>query len=146
MRREYRADPGDHFLQAEWLSDVVVAAESQPADLVFGGIARGQEHHGGVRAAAAKPPDHVEPVHVGEHDVEDDEIRPVPARLLHGLGPCRRGHHLETRVTQASGEQFADARLVLDDKQPGIRGPTVTRRLIHDTIIAGPPELSLKTR
>ena len=38
-----RADPRDQLLEAERLGDVVVAADRQPADLVLGGVAGGQE-------------------------------------------------------------------------------------------------------
>ena len=50
---QHGPDPGDHFLQAEWLGDVVVTAERQPADLVLGRVARGEEHHGHAGAAAS---------------------------------------------------------------------------------------------
>jgi hypothetical protein len=43
---EDRPDARDQLLQAERLGDVVVAADRRPADLVLGGVARGQEGDG----------------------------------------------------------------------------------------------------
>jgi hypothetical protein len=83
-------DPGDDLLQAERLGHVVVAAQGQAPDLVLHRVPRGQEDDGDAGAAAPQPPDDVEPVHVGQHDVEHDEIRPVAARRLHASVPPRR--------------------------------------------------------
>jgi hypothetical protein len=66
-------------------------------------------------AAAAQPPDHVEAVHVGQHHVEHDQVRPVPLRGLHRLGAGGRGDHLEAGVTEARREELEDVRLVFDD-------------------------------
>jgi hypothetical protein len=138
---QHGPDPGDDLFQAERLGHVVVAAEGQAADLVLGRVAGGKEHHGDLRAAAAQPADDVKAVHVGQHDVEHDEIGPVPLRGLHRLVSRRRGDHLETRVPQAGRQQFQDVRLVLDHEQPRIGlPPSVVVLAAHWPILRQPPE------
>ena len=85
---------------------------------------------GMLGAAAAQPPDHVEAVHVGQHDVEHDEVGAVPLGGLDGLAAGRRGDDLESGVPQAGREQFQDVRLILDDEQPCIRRPPSIARLL----------------
>jgi hypothetical protein len=89
-------------------------------DLVLHRVPRGQEDDGDAGAAAPQPPDDVEPVHVGQHDVEHDEIRPVAARRLHRLRAGRGGDHLKSGIAQAGGQQLEDVRLILHNEQPGI--------------------------
>ena len=91
-----RADPGGQLLQAERLGDVVVAAEGQPADLVVGRVPGGQEDHRGTGTAVAQLPDDLEAVQVGEHDVEDDEVRPLLPGHLYRAGAVGRGRHRES--------------------------------------------------
>src|SRR4029079_7381516 len=71
---QYRADTGDDLLEAERLGDVVVATHGQALDLVVDPVTRRDEDDGQVPAGLAQPPGDLEPVHVGEHDVEDDEV------------------------------------------------------------------------
>jgi hypothetical protein len=50
-------------------------------------VARGEEQHRGAGAVAAQALDHLEPVEVGHHDVEEDQLRTEPARLRQRLRP-----------------------------------------------------------
>ena len=65
---------GHQLLEAERLLEVVVAAEREPAHLVLGGVAGGEEQHRRVVAAGPQPPADLEPVEVGQHHVEQDEV------------------------------------------------------------------------
>ena len=70
-----RADAGDELLEAERLGHVVVAAERQAADLVLGRVARGEEDDRHAAALGAEPLGDLEALHVGQHDVEHDQVR-----------------------------------------------------------------------
>ena len=111
-----RLDAGDDLVEAERLGDVVVAAGVQARDLVLGLVLGGEEEDRRGVAGAAQPLRDAEAVHVGEHDVEDDE---VGLFLEHGrdrLGAVGDGPDLESGESQARDEQVADVRLVVDDQ------------------------------
>ena len=80
-------DPGDDLGQGERLGHVVVAADGQAGHLVLDGVAGGEEEDGHPDPVGPQPPGHLEPVEVGQHDVEDDQV----GRVLLGRrpGPCR---------------------------------------------------------
>src|SRR6266511_1394455 len=118
---EHRPDAGEHLLEAERLGDVVVAADRQPGHLVLGGVPRRQEQHRGSRAARPEPAGHVEAVQVGQHHVEDDQVRAVSLGGLQGLEAARGGCDLEAGEPQAGRQQLQDVGLVLDHQQPGLR-------------------------
>jgi hypothetical protein len=87
-------------------------------------------------ASAAQPPDDVEPVHVGQHHVEHDEVRAVALSGLYRLGSGGRRNDVETRVAQAGGQQLKDVRLVLDHEQPGIRSLARIGQRVHSSILS----------
>jgi len=67
--------PGQQFLDAERLDDVVVGAGAQAADALGRGVARGQEDHRHLRARRAQVVQHAQPVHARHHDVEHHQVR-----------------------------------------------------------------------
>ena len=75
-------DPGDDLGQREGLGDVVVAPDGEARQLVLQRVAGGQEEHRHPQPVGAEAPRHLEPVEVGQHDVEDDEV----GRVVLGLG------------------------------------------------------------
>ena len=127
---QHRADPGGQLLEAERLRHVVVAAEGEPANLVVGGVAGGEEDDRGAHAALAQPPDHLEAVKIGKHHVEHHEVgRGLPGRG-HRLGTVGRRGDIEAGEAQARREQLDDVGIVLDYEQlrtslrpllPGVR-------------------------
>jgi len=52
-------------------------AGSQRLDLVLGGVLRRQEQHRALEPLLSQPPADLDALHVGEHPVEDDQIRLV---------------------------------------------------------------------
>jgi hypothetical protein len=58
--------------------------------------------------------DHIEPVAVRKHHVEQDQIRPRCRRDAKRLAAAGRRHHVEAREPQRPRQQFQDGRLVLD--------------------------------
>ena len=115
------ADAGHHLLEAERLGDVVVAADGQALDLVVDRVPRREEDDGQLPAGVAQPPGDREAVHVGEHDVEDDEVGVVRSdALVRAVRAVAGDRHLEPGEAQGGGEQLADVGLVLDDEQLGL--------------------------
>ena len=113
-------DARDDLLEAERLRDVVVAADGQALDLVVDGVAGRDEHDGQLAALFPQAAGDGEPVHVGEHDVEDAQVGVVGISHAQRLGAAGRGGDVEPGVAQRRREQFADVGLVLDDEQAGL--------------------------
>ena len=68
-----RADAGQKLAHAEGLGDVVIRAQFQAGDLVGLLQAGGQQDDGGL-AFLAKCADELKAIHLGHHDIEQDEI------------------------------------------------------------------------
>ncbi len=111
-----RLDTGDDLVEAEGLGDVVVAADGQAGDLVFGVVLRREEQDGGRIAGAAEALGDAESVHVGKHYVEDDEVRFLFEDRGDGLRTVADSAHGETGEAEAGGEEIADVGLVVDDE------------------------------
>ncbi len=130
-----RLDPGDDLVEGEGLGDVVVAADGEAGDLVLRVVLRGEEQDGGGVARGTQPLGHAEPVHVGEHDVEDDQVG-----LLLEDGRDRRGAVAdcadgESGEAEARREQIADIGFVVDDENAGT--------ISHALILCVPAECNL---
>ena len=57
--------------------------------------------------------------HVGQHDVEQDDVGPRLSQHLDRLGAGRRGQDAEVVVAQVLGQKVHDAGLVVDDEHGG---------------------------
>ena len=108
-------DAGDHLVEGEGLGDVVVTTGTQTGHLVFGGVLCGQEQHGGGGAVFAQAAGHLEAVHAGHHDVQDDEVGIFGVCLFEGFAAVAGGNYFKTGETQGGGEQFKNVELVIDD-------------------------------
>src|SRR3990172_7799561 len=110
-----RLDAGDELARVERLGQVVVCPDLEPDDLVDVLVAGGKHEDGDVRPLADAPAD-VDPVQVGEHEVEDDQRR----RVRRGAGERVRAGggdaHDVARVLQVHSHEGRDALLVLDEK------------------------------
>ena len=113
------AQRGAHARQqladGERLLDVVVGAEVERGDLLRLAVARRQhDDRRGGEAAGAR--DHVLAVHIGQAEVEDDQvgrrIGDQPQRLVAGGGV----QHLVARRFERRLEETHDLRLVVDDQ------------------------------
>src|SRR6476661_6541890 len=82
---EERLDPAHQLAQAVRLRQVVVGAQLQPDHLVDFVVTGGQDEDRRLRAGGAEPPQHLEPVHPRQADVEDDEVRRLVRRELEAL-------------------------------------------------------------
>lgn len=67
------ADAGEEFGDGEGFDEVIVGADIEAGDFVFGGVAGGEHEDGGVETGAADGLGEFDAVHFGEHEVEDEE-------------------------------------------------------------------------
>ena len=82
MLAELGADAGEEHRQLEGLGDVVVGAGVEPVDLVAVGGVAGEHQDRALDALLAQQAAELAAVHVGQADVEDDEV----VVLLAGAG------------------------------------------------------------
>ena len=120
---EDRPDPGDQLLQAERLRDVIVATDRQAADLVLGRVAGREEQDRRRPPPVEQALLHLEPIDVGEHDVEDDEVRSERFDELDRVATVPGRLHVEPLVPKSRRHEVGDVRLVVDDKYPPWLGP-----------------------
>jgi hypothetical protein len=132
---EDRLDAGDDLVEAERLGDVVVAADGEARDLVFGVVLRREEEDRRRVARRAEALGDAEAVHVGEHHVEDDQIGLLFQDGRDGLRPVADGPDGEAGEAEARGQEVADVRFVIDDKDLGA--------VTHGASICAPPRRSL---
>ena len=110
--------PGDDLGQREGLGHVVVATDGEPGQLVLQGVARGQEQDGHAQAVGAQPPGYLEAVEVGQHHVEDHQVRRVLLCLRQRLAACHRLVDREPLVAQRCRHCIDDGGLVVDHQHP----------------------------
>ena len=94
-----RLDAQDELGRRERLGQVVVGAVLEAGDAVERRAAGrdDQDRRGGRLVVAADGPDDGPPVQLGEHQVEDDERRPVALDGIEGSRAVGRGHDREAR-------------------------------------------------
>ena len=86
-------------------------------DLVAHVVARGEEEDGGGDAGVAQAARDGEAVHVGEHDVEDDQVGARGLGFVECAASVLGGDDVEAGEAQGGGEEVADVGFVVDDEQ-----------------------------
>src|SRR5690606_12497203 len=114
-----RLDARDDLVEREGLGDVVVAADGETGDLVFRVVFRGEEQDGRRVAGCPQALGDAEAVHIGQHDVEDDEVGLLIEHRRDGLCAVADRAHGETGESQARGERVGDIGLVIDEADLG---------------------------
>ena len=111
---ERHADPGEQLAGAERLGDVVVGAGVERRDLVPLLAPRREDDDRNGRPLA-QPADHVEAVHVGQAEIEDDDVGLARAGLDDALRARRRLEEPVAVALERGAEEAPDLRLVLDE-------------------------------
>ncbi len=113
---QLRTDAGQQHAELERLGDVVVGAGIEAEDGVGLGIGAGQHQDRHPHAAAPQQPAHLAPVHVGQADVENDEVEMARLARVQRLGAGRRGVGFELPVQVKLFAQRGAQRLVVLDQ------------------------------
>ena len=117
---QHGADTGHQLLQAERFGHVVVAAQSETADLVVGRVAGRQEQHGQRRRLRSHTTGHLEAIEVRQHDVQHHQVGLKRVHRVQRLAPGVRHRHLELLITKRQRDEVGDALLVVDHKDLGL--------------------------
>ena len=109
------ADTGQQFLGAEWLRDVVVGARVQRANLVGLRATRGQ-HENRRRASVSQQPAHLDAVHVGQSQVQNDEVGVNPFNALQAGFPGHGGGDLVAARAEQRRHRGENGRFIVHDQ------------------------------
>jgi hypothetical protein len=107
-----RPYPRHKFPYGERLGDVVVGPQLQPHDPVYL-VVLGSQHNDGHVALGPDPAADLGAVQLGEHDVQDDQVRLVDLECFQGLLAVARGLNLETLPLQGVRQHLLERRLVV---------------------------------
>ena len=117
------AEPGtdacDEFGQPEGLGHVVVGTGVETDDDVHLLGACGEHDDGQLRGSRPSPPAHVEPVDVGQREVEQQQLRSIALDRLDGSAAGLDVGDVETFRHQHSYERFADSFVVFNQENRG---------------------------
>ena len=91
---QHGANAREQLARRERLREVVVGAELEPADAIGLLVARRQHDDGHARPRSDLPA-HIEAVHVGQADVEDDDAHRITLELGECIAAAARQHDVE---------------------------------------------------
>ena len=122
-----RAQARQQLGERERLGQVVVGTGVEARDPVSHGVARGEHEDRAPPAALAQLPADLEPVDIGQHQVQDDRVvgvlGPEPERVLPAPGHVDRVPLLLERALEQAGHLD----LVLHDQHPHRAQPRLDR-------------------
>ncbi|MCY1545648.1 hypothetical protein D9M68_816000 [compost metagenome] len=131
------------FLQRERLGHVVVGAVVQALDAFLDGVGRREDQHRHLRAARAQLAQHLQPVHPGQAQVEDQQVELVVGHQRGvGLGAARHMVDGGARRAQAAQKAVGEHLVVFGDEDPHaclLEGVAPSWRALLRRILGGGP-------
>ena len=111
--------PSKQLGNAEGLGQVVVGSQVERGDLVA--LGPSDREHDDRHRHAHRPqlPNHLEPVEVGQAEIEYHEVRRPDGDLSECLAPAFDGLNLVPREREVHLDSAPDRRLVVDDEDSG---------------------------
>ena len=95
------------------------AARARSASPCIASAVQARIRHRAVSGLRLQPPGQVEPVAVGELEVENDQGRQLPGEYLVGGAQRTRGEHIVAAELQDSLEQLEVEFVIVDDEDAG---------------------------
>ena len=116
-------DARNHLGQAERLRHVVVSARAKRVDLVLDAVLRCQKEDRPLEPLLTQAPADLDPLDIGQHPVEDDQVGLELADDAEGIPPGACLPHLESLVTKGRCHRVDDRPFVVDDEDSTSTGP-----------------------
>jgi hypothetical protein len=110
-----RPNAAPELADRERLRDVVVRTDLQTEHLVDLVVA-GRQHDDGNGAQGTHAAAHLEPVHPGEHEIQNDEIGMIGGKALEGFLPAPRLDDLVSLPLERVGQELLNGLLVVDEQ------------------------------
>ncbi len=115
---QHRTDPRQQLAGVEGLGEVVVRADFEANDLVDI-FALGGEHDDGQARPLRRRADlaaHVETVHAGQHQVEQDDVGTALSERHEAARPVARGRDVDLVLAEVLRQEGAQAGVVVDEE------------------------------
>ncbi len=93
------SQPRQQFTRLEGLRQIVIGADFQ-AHNPINRIAAPRQHENRCVGAGPQPPAHIQPVHVGQHQIENDGVILGSRQAFERGSPQGRNRDAKTRLTQ----------------------------------------------
>ena len=120
-----RAHAGQQLGEREGLTQVIVGPGIEAADAILHLIAGREHEHGGAEAGRAQAPADLQPIQVGQTEVQKDQIvAPAQRRRQARLALRRDIHHMPVSL-QGAPQQPTEPLLILHHQD--VHGPTPYR-------------------
>ena len=117
-------DAGTELLDAERLRQVVVGAAGEAPDLLVLEVVGGQDQHRHL-GEVADALEHLPAVHLGQSDVEHDQVRPLLEEVPQADATVARHHARAVLLGHHPSDRLGDRGVVLDDEDPRGAGDLV---------------------
>ena len=124
-----RTDAGHQFLGFEGLGDVVIGSRLKAGDDV-GGIGTSGQHNDRHIRDVPDGPAHVEAVHSGKHDVQQDQVGMVLLKLSQRLGSVAAEDDSEPLVLENDADHLSQGEVIVDDENARTH-VTIVSRIRH---------------
>lgn len=115
LAAQHGANAGRQLARVEGLGDVVIGAELETQDAVDV-VAAGGEHDHGQVAVGAQPPQHVEAAGLGQHDIQQQELRPAGQHLVEGPFDRAGGRYVEAVFAQILGQKLRELGVIIEQQ------------------------------
>ena len=115
-------DPGEQLRRVEWLDQIIVGAGPQTPDLLLHfPLCREHDdrHVRGATLLAADLGRHLVAVQLGQHDVQEDQVRRLCAPQPEAFGSVRGDDDVVPLLLEGVLQQSLDIRVVIDDEDLG---------------------------
>ena len=118
------AQPREHFVDLEWLGDVVVCTAVDALHLLVPAVTRRQDQDRCSDPVGAPAPQHGQSVDFGQTQIENDGIVLFGlAEKLGALAVARRVHRI-ARFANGRGQLLRQPRFVFSDQHTHVTGPS----------------------
>ena len=113
---QHGTDAGQQLARVERLGDVVVRAQLESDDLV-GVVPAGGDHDQGRVRVLADLARQREPVHARQHQIDEQDVEPLPRERLQRLPAVLGQNGLHPVLAEEFGEQRRQLAVVLDEQR-----------------------------
>ena len=114
---QQRAYAGQQFHEGERLHQVIVGALFEPAHAIVERSTRAQNQHGRSGFTAADAFEHLQAVHIRQHNIQDHQVVVGGMHELDGGHPVRGSVHRVAGALQAPAQKIRDALFVFHYQQ-----------------------------
>ena len=123
LAAEQGPDPGQQLVKGEGLHQIVVRPGVQPGHPVLDGILGREQQDVGVVSPAPQPAQQRQPVHFGEHPVQDDAVIVRRLRIVQAVPAVKAAVHGVPLLRQTFGQDAIQRRIVFNHQNTHTRSP-----------------------